>query len=153
MSTVPGTDDNRRELQAVGDAKEYLQRVRLYDTHINNKLEELGRLEALSTKITSAWRDIAVQQSGSQDKIGDAVAKIIDLQVEINRSVDAYIDLKREVSGMIEKVKNPDQLKLLHKRYVLGETLEQIACEMGTTYRNVCYIHGKALQEIEKMMD
>lgn len=34
------------------DAKAYLKRVKLYDTHINNKMEELDRLNAMVRKIT-----------------------------------------------------------------------------------------------------
>ena len=38
------------------DAKEYLKRVKLYDTHINNKMEELDRLNAMVRKITQTLR-------------------------------------------------------------------------------------------------
>lgn len=38
------------------DAKAYLKRVKLYDTHINNKMEELDRLNAMVRKITQTLR-------------------------------------------------------------------------------------------------
>ena len=34
------------------DVKAYLKRVKIYDTHINNKMEELDRLNAMARKIT-----------------------------------------------------------------------------------------------------
>lgn len=134
------------------EAKEYLQQVKMCDVHINNRLEELAKLKALATKITSNWSSEPGGGSGNQDKLGDAVAKIIDLQQEINEAVDAFVDKKNEVREVLERIKNPDQLDLLYKVYFQYQTLEQAACDMGYTYRNVCYIHGKALQEVERLL-
>ena len=134
------------------DAKSYLLQAKLYDTHINNKLEELARLKDLSLRVTSSLKPDVVSTSGNHDKIGDAVAKIVDLETEINQAIDAYVDKKREISRLIEQVQDPDQLTVLHKRYIQYEHWEQIACEMGFTYRNICYIHGRALQAVTKLM-
>lgn len=134
-------------------AKEFLQQVKLCDMHINEKLAEMERLKALTTKITSTWKtDVSVSGSGNQDKLGFAIAKIIDLEADINKAVDEFVDKKKEVSMIIEKIKEPDQVAVLYKRYFQFETWEQIACEMHMTYRNVCYIHGRALQTVEGLL-
>lgn len=134
------------------DAKAYLKRVKLYDTHINNKMEELDRLNAMVRKITQTLRDDAGGGSRSQDKIGDAVARIIDLKREINRDIDGFVDMKREIKVIVDKVDDANQLSVIYKRYFLYETFEQIACEMNMTFRNVCYIHGKALEAVEILL-
>lgn len=134
------------------DAKAYLKRIKLYDTHINNKTEEVERLEAMATKITQTLRDDAGGGSRSQDKIGDAVARIIDLKREINRDIDGFVDMKREIKVIVDKVDDANQLSVIYKRYFLYETFEQIACEMNMTFRNVCYIHGKALEAVEILL-
>lgn len=134
------------------DAKAYLLQVKLYDEHINNKLEELQRLKDLSLKITSSLRPDVVSASGNHDKIGDVVAKIVDLEEDINQAVDRYVDKKREIGKLLEKIQDPDQLEVLYKRYFHHENWEQIACEMGYTFRNVCYIHGRALQAVAELM-
>ena len=134
------------------EAKEYLEQIQLCDKKINNKLEELSRLNALAYKVTSSLKQVAVFGSGTQDKVGDAVSRIVDLQREINDDIDRYCDKKAEVRAIIDRVKNPDELDVLSKRYLLYESLEQIACEMGFTYRNVCYIHGRALQTVAELM-
>ena len=133
-------------------AKEFLQQVKLCDMHINEKLEELDRLKALTMKITSTWKQDSVSGSGNLDKLGDAIAKIIDLEADINNAVDIYVDKKKEVTALIEKIKDPDQVSVLYKRYFQDEPWERIACEMGFTYRNVCYIHGRALQTVEGLL-
>lgn len=134
------------------EAKQYLRKVKLCDTHINNKLRELEDLKAMVTKITATWKDDVVSGGGrSQDKLGDAVSRIIDLQKEINQEIDNYVDLKRDIKGIIDQIKNADQVNVLYKRYFLYETFEKIACDMHMTYRNVCYIHGKALEAVKEL--
>lgn len=134
------------------DAKTYLKRIKLYDTHIDNKIAEVDRLEAMATKITQTLRDDAGGGSRSQDKIGDAVARIIDLKRELNRDIDCFVDMKREIKVIVDKVDDANQLSVIYKRYFLYETFEQIACEMNMTFRNVCYIHGKALEAVEILL-
>ncbi len=136
----------------VNEVKEYLEQIQLCDKKINNMIEELSRLNALAFKVTSSLKQVAVFSSGTQDKVGDAVARIVDMQREINDEIDNFCDKKAEVRSIINQVKDPDQLDVLSKRYLLYESLEQIACEMGFTYRNVCYIHGRALQTVAELM-
>ena len=136
-----------------GKAKNHLQQIRLCDTHINNKIAEVARLKELVTNITTALKEDVVSGSGSKDRLGDTVAKIVDLQDEINKAIDEYADKKRAVCEIIEALQNPEQIAVLHKRYVEDLTWEQIACDMNMSYRNVCYIHGRALQAVERLMD
>jgi DNA-directed RNA polymerase specialized sigma subunit len=137
----------------VCDAKSFLRKIELLDAHINNRINDLHELKSLVTKITATISQVCVSGSGNQDKLGDSVAKIVDLQDEINQKIDKYVGLKREVSTLLEQIEDPDQVKVLHKRYFEYKPWEQIACEMNYSYRNVCYIHGKALQAFEALME
>lgn len=134
------------------DAKSYLRQVKLYDTRINMKLEELAALEESILKITPTLKEDVVSSGGSQDKLGDAVVKMVDLKNEINAYIDKFVDAKRAVGDIIDRMDNADQFQVIHRRYVLYESFEQIACEMCMTYRNVCYIHGKALQAVSEIL-
>lgn len=134
------------------DAKRYLQQIKLYDSHINTKIEEVHHLKAIAMKITPTLKQDVVSGGGSQDKLSEAVAKIVDLEAEIDREIDRYVNAMRNISAMIDTLSDPDQLQVLHKRYVQFKTWEQIACDMNMTYRNVCYIHGKALLAVNEIM-
>lgn len=134
------------------EAQEFLRQIKLYDTHITTKVEELDMLNGLATKITTSLSMAPAHGSGNQDKLGNAVAKIVDLEREINAEIDHYVDKKTEVKRVLDRIKNPDQLKVLSKHYLLYETLEQIACEMGYSYRNICYIHGRGLQAVSEIL-
>lgn len=135
------------------DIKRYLLRIRDYDGRINAKLEELAHLKSMVTKITPTLHDDSSSgTAGSSDKLAEAVAKIVDLESEINIDIESYVNAKREISKIIDMVSDADQLQVLHKRYIQGKTLEQIACEMNMTYRNVCYINGKGLQSVNAIL-
>lgn len=135
------------------DAKAYLKRIRLYDSHINNKMEELERLKAMVTKITQTLREDAGGCSQSQDKIGDAVSRIVDLQAELNAEIDRYVDSKAEICNALNKIQKQRYFDVLHKRYVLFKTWQQIADEMGyEDVRGVYMIHGRALQAFNKIL-
>lgn len=133
------------------ETQEYLHQVKKLDASIDSKLEQVAHLKAMTMKITATMKENTVSGNGNQDKIGDAIAKIIDLENEINGDIDAYVDKKREICNIIEAVSNPDQMAVLQKRYLHYEPWEQIAIEMHCTYRNVCYIHGRALQAVERL--
>lgn len=134
-------------------AQKFLQMVELYDAHINNKLEELTRLKELTRQITATLKQDVVAHSSGGDRLGDTIAKIVDLENEFNDAVDAYVDRRRDALRLLERVEDADEYQVLHKRYFEFKTWEKIACEMNFTYRNVCYIHGKALQTVDKLME
>jgi hypothetical protein len=136
----------------MSDSKTFLEQVKLYDKHINIKQQEVDRLRAMVTKVTPTLKDDVVSFSGSQDKLGDTISKIVDLEEEINQAIDAYVDRKREVNSIIDKLSNSDQYEVLSKKYLLHKSLEQIAVEMNMTYRNVCYIHGEALLAVADLL-
>lgn len=136
----------------MADAKRFLQQVKLYDSKINSLLEELDNLKAMVLKITTTLKQDVVSSGGNQDKIGDAIAKIVDLEAEINAAVDGFVNKKKAVNDVLDMVYDPDQYAVLYKRYILYKRWEQIACDMTMTYRNVLYIHGRALQTVDRIM-
>ena len=133
-------------------AKTYLSQIRVADIRIQDGLDDLRQEKAKATKVTAAMEWEMVSGSKSPDKLTDAVAKIIELQEQINRDVDKYVDIKKEATELLAQVENPTHYKLLHSRYVLYKTWEQIACELDFTYQWVCQLHGVALLEFEKIM-
>jgi len=134
------------------EAKEYLQSVKSLDKRIDNKLEQLSHLQALALKVTTHLKPDAAFGGGTHDKVGDSVIRIMELQEEINRSIDEYVDKKIEVMQTIDMVNDPDHVAVLRKRYLEYEPWAQIAEEMGYSHRNICYIHGRALQAVEAIL-
>jgi chromosome segregation ATPase len=111
-------------------AKEYLEQAYRLDQRINSKLEQVASLNELATKATSTLTGMPKNPNRATSKMADAVAKIVDLQAEINNDIDRLVDLKREIVGIIKTVNNPEYQTLLEKRYLCFDTWEQIAVDI-----------------------
>lgn len=133
------------------DAKQFLRQVRYLDDLIDTKLEQIQELRSLAEKVTSTLSldGTSLQSSGLQDKIGDLVARIVDLQTEIETATRKMIDLKTEAMRIIDRMPTQECRLLLQLRYLNGLTWERIAVDMNYSYRNVHYLHSRALQEFE----
>jgi DNA-directed RNA polymerase specialized sigma subunit len=125
--------------------KEYLGQAYRLDQRINSKLEQLESLNGLATKCTSTLTGMPKNPSRSTSMMADAVAKIVDLQAEINRDIDLLVDLKCEMVRVIKNVEHAEYQTLLELRYLCFKTWEQIAVDMNYSIDNVYRIHRKAL--------
>ena len=135
-------------------AKGYLLKIKAMDTMINADIEELATLEALATKTTSVLTDDKVQSSGSQQKMADAVTKIVELKDRINDEIDRFVDYKEEAKNLIFEACDGDCIALLYKRYFLDRKWEEIALEMNFTYQWVSGgLHQRALSQVQKLLD
>lgn len=75
----------------------------------------------------------------------NVIVKIIDLEYEIDTDIDRLVDLKREINQAINSVKQPEYNLLLELRYLNYKTWEEIAGIMNYSWRNVHYVHSRAL--------
>jgi len=134
-------------------AKEYLQRLRRLDTVINQKIKEQGDLRTMSTSIGSFdYAKDRVQTSPSKDAPYERmIDRMTDLEEEINREIDTFVDEKHKIINQIQGLQNADEISVLHSRYVEFKTFEQIAVDLQYTIRNVYFIHGHALQHFENL--
>lgn len=134
-------------------AKEYLSQAYRIDQRINSKLEQIVSLRALATKATSTLSDTPPSGTRNVHSMEDTIAKMVDLENEINVDIDTLVDLKREFVFIIKKIDNPEYQTLLELRYLCFKTWEQIAVEMGYSLQHIFRIHHKALKEINILKD
>lgn len=132
-------------------AKDYLLEIRKLDRKIDNKQIELDALRALITSITPQLKEVNVQSNGSQDRLGDTMVKIIDLQNEINREIDRYVDRKLEAMRLINKLEDDISINILIQRYINYKSWDEIAESLSYTRQGVIKKHGKALIDFEKV--
>ncbi len=134
-------------------AKEYLQQLHKADVIIKQRIQEKVDLRARLSSIGSFdYSKECVQTSLPGDALyAEKIARLIDLENEIDRRIDRYDELKHKIIGQLHELNNTDQIKVLYKRYVLGENFEQIAVDLNFSIRNVYKIHGYALQEFQKI--
>ncbi len=133
-------------------AKEYLRQLHKVDVIINQRIQEKEDLRAKLSSIGSFdYSKERVQTSIPESARYEAqIAKIIEIEDEIDRLIDEYIDLKHKMIGQIHSLHDTNCVEVLHKRYVENKRLEMIAVEMNYDYNYIRHIHGRALQEFQK---
>ena len=129
-------------------AREYLSQAHRLDQRIDAKIAQVASLNELATKCTSTLTGMPRNPNRGTSTMADAVAKIVDLQTEINRDIDRLVDLKREMVTVIKAVENIEYQTLLEKRYLCYQTWEQIAVDMGYSVRQVYRLHDEALEDV-----
>lgn len=129
-------------------AKEYLLQAYRIDQRINSKLEQIVSLRALAAKATSTLSDTPPSGTRNVHSMEETIAKMVDLENEINIDIDTLVDLKREFVLIIKKINNPEYQTLLELRYLCFKTWGQIAVDMGYSLQHIFRIHDKALKDI-----
>lgn len=99
-------------------AREYLGQAYRLDQRINSKIEQVSSLNDLAKKCTSTVTGMPHNPNKGSDSMGDTIAKIVDLQEEIKRDIDALVDLKSEIYSAIRAIGNVECQTLLELRYL-----------------------------------
>lgn len=130
-------------------AKEYLSQARYLDARINTKIKQLEDLNTLATSATSVLTGMPHSPNKATSKMADIVDKIVDLQAEINRDIDALVDLKGEMRSKLEMVPAEDYKAILEMRYLCFMSWEQIASNLGLSVPYTYKLHDRALKGFE----
>jgi len=133
-------------------AKVRLKQIETMNGNINNKIAELSSLKELATSITSAFGNEPVSGTKNTDRIGSIIAKIDEIERELDQMIDEYVDYRQEISKSIEQINDVLKATILYKHYFQFENFGDIATDLGYTYQWVCTVHGRALQSLDKVM-
>jgi DNA-directed RNA polymerase specialized sigma subunit len=135
------------------DARTYLKQILKDDKMIQNKCVEVYQLRCLATNVTAPMGTEPIATSGVSDKVGNIVAKIVDLENEINDLIDKFIDDKQERIKVIEQVDEPLQYAILHKHYVQGMRFREIADEEHYSEIHIAKQHQKAIEKVQRILN
>ena len=126
-------------------ARDYLGQAFRLDQRINSKIEQVSSLNDLAVKCTSSVTGMPHNPNKGSDSMGDAIAKIVDLQREINKDIDVLVDLKAEIYSVVQAIDNVECRTLLELRYLSFMRWEEIAEKLNYGMENVYRLHRKAL--------
>ena len=126
---------------------QYLRRYQAIERRVDRSLEERERWRARAEKITPAHTGMP-GGGGGEDRMQQAVEKICEIEAQLDADIDLLVETKKEIVRAIGTVEEPRYREVLERRYLDGDTWEQIAVDMHYSYQWVCHIHGRALQEL-----
>ena len=131
------------------NAKEYLRQAEELDATIETKLETVAALRSLLEKSTGVLSGLPKSQ-GDGRSLENTIAKIVDLEEEINRDIDELVDIKTEIRKMISTLKNPTAKNIMEKRYMQRKSWNQIVDELHKSRDWIFKVHRQTLDELEK---
>ena len=128
--------------------KAYLEQAMYLDKTIDRKIREIESLRALAQKTSGVLSNMPRSTSPDMQPLETVTAKIVDLEMEVALDIDMLVDLKRELTDVINQVQNQEYQNLLALRYLCGESWDRIAQDMGYCLRRIYQIHEDAIKSI-----
>lgn len=133
-------------------AKQYLLEYQRIHRKIARLEAQISEIEEQADKIT-AWSDgDRVQSSHNPDKIGQLVARKIDMETKLLDAIGELFDKLDEIEYVLGSLRNPDYALLLEYHYIRGLTWESISLKMHYSTRWIQTLHGRALMEVDKLI-
>jgi len=129
-------------------AKEYLNQTFRLDQRINSKLERVEVLRALAQKVTASYENEPVSHSRCVTSLENTIHRLMEAEDELSQAIDMLL----EMGTIIQKVQNLEYQLLLELRYLCFKSWSEIAVRMNLEERYVYKVHGRALQEVEKIL-
>lgn len=129
---------------------EYLENVRKYEYAVTKLLDRKTELRTLAEKVTAGEADGMPHAQGISDKVGNLSAKLVDLEADIDRAIDKYVDHKTTVCAQLAQLPTV-QYQVLYGYYIEYKTLSQIADEIFYTTTHTGRLKDKALETFKDM--
>lgn len=129
------------------EKKQYLRRYQAAKRRAKMIQEEIDELRSSKTSPVGLG-DGLPHGSGTSDLSGYA-ARLDELLRELEAEREMQMVTYREIRQRIGMVPDPTEQEILSRRYLLWQSWEKIAVEMGYSYRNVTRLHGYALKHFE----
>lgn len=133
--------------------KEYLLQYRDAVRRATAAQDHLAELRTIAERITPNYgASGGTHQTG--DRLGNAIAKIVDAEARVDQEITMLIATEREVERTINAVDNSIFRKLLYERYINGKTWEMIAVLLHYSHQHVVHVlHPKALDAVKHLIE
>lgn len=111
-------------------AKAYLYSLKDLNDEIDESLRMLENIRAEMFGMSGMDYSKDRVQVSPEDRLSAAMAEYVDLDAEINRMIDRYVDLKREVIRRIRGMENKAHREILFRKFVKFQSVREIAAAM-----------------------
>lgn len=133
-------------------AKEFLRQARKIETIIRNKSAEREQWREIAESVTTNPDGDRVKSSGNQQKMASAVERYADIDREIEEKIEELVIVWKDIVKTIEEL-DTAEYDLLHKVYIQGLTLKELAITSGNSESWATTTHGRALQSLQAILD
>lgn len=124
--------------------KDVLQQYRAAAAEADRLSREIREWRRKSRQLVSETRACA-----DHGRVEEAVTAMDALaQMLVEKRLES-VQLRRQLERKISAVPDRRLQELLRRRYIDGDTWEQIAVAMGMSYQWTCHLHGVALSVLD----
>lgn len=135
------------------NVQEWLEQVKKLDQLIDAKIAERERLLALATNGTAKPPDGMPHGGGlPSSKVETITIRLLELADETNQLIDNYVDLKREVCAVLEKLP-ANEYAVMHRFYIRRMRMYNVANELCYSERRCWQFRKNALKRMESWKD
>lgn len=131
----------------VEELKHILRSAEFAQKSLENELDKLQELRSLAERMTSCYR-LAPGGSSTGGSLENAVVKISAQKQEIIRDCDRLCQKLHEVRKLIALLPDGMMKVIMQRRYTNYQKWEQIAADLGYSWRQIHRLHSKALKLI-----
>lgn len=128
-----------------------LEHIRRYETEIRRAIRERDRVSALIQRIVTPPDAVRVMGGDSGGLNLDALDKLYELEREIDRKIDAMVDLKRKAQRILDSMSDPLWAEVLELRYIEGWGIRRIAEAVYCHRTSVHRIIRQGLAEYDRL--
>lgn len=134
--------------------KEYLLQYRDAVRRATAAQDHLDELRAMAERITPNYGGSGGGTHQTGDKLGAAVARLVDAESRVSDELELLEATEREVIGTIDKITDGTLHTLLYERYINGKTFETISVQMNFSYYHIVHrLHPKALKAVKMLLN
>lgn len=137
----------------MSDARRYLEQVSKLDKLIANKIKEIEQWRSIAEGTSTGSNGDRVQASVSLYKMEDAVIHIVEMEEQANKMIDRCTYMKQDAISLIEMIEDATMYDLMHKRYIEGIPLTEVADMCGLSWDSTKRKHKKALRIVQEIMN
>lgn len=134
------------------ESQKILEKISTMDEHIEQLMFELSELEKNRVTVRAVsygnHGSGSVKNEAAFEKTAD---KIVDLELAINREIEALAQHRHNAIHLIQRLDNPRQSQILFMRYVQKKSFDEIISSIGYAPTYIYTMHRTALAELDKI--
>lgn len=134
-------------------ARDYLEQLEVIEERIQSIQFDIMQLKERALFVTPTYSGDHVQSSGDLQRTASVIDRWVDKEQDMNAEIDRLIDKRLEISGMIRRLKEPNEIGVLQKLYIERKSYEEIAEVYNRSVSWAKSIHGWALLNLQKELD
>lgn len=127
--------------------KEFLQQVFIAYQDADSKLEQIARIQALATRVTTITKAVPIGNgSALSSRVENAIVAMEGQTEKLADEITNLLKVRNEVAAEIAKLQHPAERRILEYRYLCFHSWKEIAAVMKTGLRYVFKLHERALE-------